>query len=227
MSIQTESKFDDNAAMWDAFHKFHYLCDKHRFKKLFARADLFRMVADLPGDIVDAGAFKGVSTIQWAHLLETYQPNTRSKVVAFDTFDAVFPQVREDERASAEHHQTAYDKDAYATIVSALKRLELGHRVEIVRGDITKTMAKFIAERPGFRISLLHCDMDVYPPTLETLRACWPRLVSGGIVVFDEYAVHNWGESDAADEFFKEQGVPMRLRTLPSSPTPSAYLVKP
>ncbi len=62
MSIQTESKFDDTA-MWDAFHKFHYLCDKHRFKKLFARADLFRMVADLPGDIVDAGAFKGVSTI--------------------------------------------------------------------------------------------------------------------------------------------------------------------
>lgn len=224
MSIQTESKFDDTA-MWDAFHKFHYLCDKHRFKKLFARADLFRMVADLPGDIVDAGAFKGVSTIQWAHLLETYQPNTRSKVIAFDTFDAKFPQVRADERASAEHHQTTYKKDAYETIVQALERLELAHRVEIVRGDITKTMKKYVDARPGFRISLLHCDMDVYPPTLATLKACWPRVVRGGIVVLDEYAVHNWGESDAADEFFASMGV--RLKTLPSSPTPSAYLVKP
>jgi hypothetical protein len=226
MGTQLQSRFDDTA-MWDAFHQFHYLCDKHRFKKLFARADLFRMVADLPGDIVDAGAFKGVSTIQWAHLLEAYQPNTRARVVAFDTFDATFPQVREDERASAEHHQTTYKEDAYETIVAALERLELKHRVEIVRGDIVKTMPQFIAERPGFRISLLHCDMDVYSPTLATLKACWPRVVSGGLVVFDEYAVNNWGESDAVDQFFKQIGVPVRLKTVASSPTPSAYLVKP
>lgn len=221
-----ESRFDDTA-MWDAFHQFHYLCDKHRFKKLFARADLFRMVSDLPGDIVDAGAFKGVSTIQWAHLLETYQPNTRTKVVAFDTFDAKFPQVREDERASAEHHQTTYRKDAYETIVAALERLDLQHRVEIVRGDICETVPKFVASRPGFRISLLHCDMDVYPPTVATLKACWPRVVSGGVVVFDEYAVDNWGESDAVDQFLQENGLKIRLKTLPSSPTPSAYLIKP
>lgn len=224
MGKQTESRFDD-AAMWDAFHKFHYLCDKHRFKKLFARADLFRLVAGLPGDIVDAGAYKGVSTIQWAHLLEAYQPNTRTKVIAFDTFDATFPAVREDERAQAERHQTTYKKDAYETIVDALRRLDLDHRVEIVRGDITKTMREYVDARPGFRISLLHCDIDVYSPTLATLKACWPRVVRGGVVVFDEYAVHNWGESDAVDEFFAQHGV--HLKTVSSSPTPSAYLIKP
>ena len=224
--MSNESKFDDEA-MWDAFHRFHYLCDKHRFKKLFARTDLFRMIADLPGDVVDAGAFKGVSTIQWAHMLETYQPNSRSKVIAFDTFDAKFPQVRQDERASAEHHETIYKANAYETLVQALDRLDLAKRVEIVRGDIVQTMPAYVAERPGFRISLLHCDMDVYPPTLATLKACWPRVVPGGLVVFDEYAVGNWGESDAVDEFFKSVGVPLRLKTLPSSPTPTAYLVKP
>jgi len=224
MVIQTQSKFDD-AEMWDAFHRFHYLCDKHRFKKLFARTDLFRMVADLPGDIVDAGVFKGVSTIQWAHLLEAYQPNSRSRVVAFDTFGALFPAVRADERVAAEHHQTTYKEDAYETLVAALERLELAHRVEIVRGDITTTMKEFVDARPGFRISLLHCDMDVYAPTCATLEACWPRVVRGGIVVFDEYAVSEWGESDAADEFFASVGV--RLKILPASPTPTAYLVKP
>jgi len=224
VTVHQQSNFDDTA-MWDAFHQFHYVCDKHRFKKLFARQDLFRMVSDLPGDIVDAGAFKGVSTIQWAHLLETYQPNSRSKVVAFDTFDAKFPQVRADEVDSAERHQTNYRADAYDTIVDALDRLDLDHRVEIVRGDITETMSEFVESRPGFRINLLHCDMDVYSPTVATLEACWPRVVSGGLVVFDEYAVHNWGESDAADEFFEDKGV--RLKILQSSPTPSAYLVKP
>ena len=35
------------------------------------------------------------------------------------------------------------------------------------------------------RIALLHCDLDVYPPTLTSLQAAWPRLVPGGIDVFD------------------------------------------
>ena len=224
--MSNQSRFDDEQ-MWDAFHKFHYLCDKHRFKKLFARADLVRMVADLPGDIVDAGAFKGVSTIQFAHLLETYQPNSRSKVVCFDTFDAKFPRVRSDEKASADRHQTAYRADAFETLVAALDRVGLSHRVEIVRGDIVKTLPKYAAKRPGWRVSLLHCDLDVFKPTLTTLKAAWPRVVCGGIVVFDEYAVDNWGESDAVDRFFAGLKEPVRLKMLPASPTPTAYLVKP
>ena len=224
MNVQTKT---DDAAMWEAFHRFHYLCDQHRFKKLFARADLFRMVADLPGDIVDAGAFKGVSTIQWAHLLATYQPNSRSKVVAFDTFDAKFPQVRADERSAVAVHEALYKGNAYETITLALERVGLDHRVELVRGDIVKTMPKYMKDAPGFRISLLHCDMDVYTPTVATLKACWPRLVRGGVIVFDEYAVGKWGESDAVDEFLAEAGRGAKLKILPSSPTPTAYLVKP
>jgi hypothetical protein len=223
MTVQAKT---DDAAMWEAFHRFHYLCDQHRFKKLFGRADLFRMVADLPGDIVDAGAFKGVSTIQWAHLLQTYQPNSRSKVVAFDTFDAKFPQVRADERSAADAHAALYKGDAFATLTEALERVELSHRVELVRGDILKTMPRYMKDAPGFRISLLHCDMDVYLPTVATLKACWPRVVRGGVVVFDEYAVGKWGESDAVDEFLSGLGGGARLKMLAASPTPTAYLVK-
>ena len=84
--------------MWSAFNEFHYRCDTHRFQKLFARADLVKMIADLPGDIIDAGAFKGTSTLQFAHALETYQPNSRSRVLSFDTFEATFPRTRADER---------------------------------------------------------------------------------------------------------------------------------
>lgn len=212
--------------MWEAFNSFHYLCDTHRFQKMFARADMVRMVADVPGDIVDAGAYKGTSTIQFAHLLQTYQPNSRSKVISFDTFDSVFPRVRRDERKSATQHMSTYKASAYDQLVEALDRLGLSHRVEIVRGDIVKTLPRYIAAHPGFRVSLLHCDLDVYEPTAATLRAVWPRLVVGGIAVFDQYAVGNWGESDAVDEFFAALENPPRLQMLPSSPTPTAFCVK-
>ena len=90
--------------MWNAYNEFHYRCDTHRFQKIFARADLVRMIRHVPGDIVDAGTYKGTSTIQFAHLLKTYQPNSRSRVLSFDTFDAVFPRVRADEAQSADDH---------------------------------------------------------------------------------------------------------------------------
>ena len=215
-----------DTAMWEAFNNFHYLCDTHRFQKIFARADMVRMITDVPGDIVDAGAYKGISTIQFAHLLQTYQPNSRSKVISFDTFDSVFPRVRKDERKSAAKHMATYEASAYDQLVEALDRLGLSHRVEIVRGDIVKTLPRYIAAHPGFRVSLLHCDLDVYEPTVATLRAVWPQLVVGGIAVFDQYAVGNCGESDAADEFFAALKHPPRLQMLPSSPTPTAFCVK-
>lgn len=218
---------NDNAAMWHAFHQFHYLCDTHRFQKLLARADLVRMVVDVPGEIVDCGTFKGVSTLQFAQFLQIYRPHHAARVVSFDTFEAFFPCVRPDEAASAKDHMDRfYEASAYDQLTEAVARLGLSHRVEIVKGDIVETMPRYIADKPGFRISLLHCDLDVFAATKAVLETAWSKVSVGGIVVFDEYAVRNWGESDAADAFFATLPHQPRLRSLPGTPTPTAYLVK-
>lgn len=221
-------KLSSNAEteMWDAWNRFHYLADSHRFQKIFARADLVRMVRDVPGDIVDAGAYKGTSTLQFAHAINAYQPNTRKRVISFDTFDAVFPKAREDEAQTASDHMKTYEATAYGELVKAIENHGLENRVEIVKGDITETMPQYVKDNPGFRISILHCDLDVYPATLETLKAAWHRIVPGGIAVFDEYAINQWGEADAVDEFLATLPNPPRLKMLESSPTPTAYCVK-
>ena len=223
MSKQSDP-FD--TAMWEVYHKFYFHCDKHRFQKMFARYDLFRMIMDLPGDIVDAGVYKGTSTILWAHLLETYQPNSRTKIIAFDTFEEEFSHARADERGAVEIHQTSYDASAYDNLMAALDRLGLSHRVELIKGDIVSEFPRYLTDNPGFRINLLHCDLDVYLPTTKLLAAAWPRIVGGGIAVFDEYAVGRWGESDAVDQVFATLESPPRLKILAASPTPTAYCVK-
>ena len=68
--MSKQSDWSDDA-MWAAYNDFHYLCDTHRFQKLFTRAELIRLIASVPGDIVDAGAFKGASTLQFAHALQS------------------------------------------------------------------------------------------------------------------------------------------------------------
>ena len=59
---------------------------------------------------------------------------------------------------------------------------------------------------------------------LACLENLYPLVSTGGLVVFDEYALRSYGESNAVDEFFKGQKV--RLRSLPWANTPSAYVVK-
>lgn len=220
-----KSKSSDNA-MWDAYNRFHFMCDTHRFQKLVTRVEMVRMITDVPGDIVDAGAFKGVSTLQFAQMLEVYQPNSRAKVISLDTFEASFPHIRDDERDGESALMRDYEAGAYEQLSEAVQRLGLAHRVLILRGDIAETLPQYISDNPGFRIALLHCDLDAEEPTRETLSAAWPRVVKGGMVVFDEYAIENWGESDAADTFLGGLKDAPRLRTFPHSPTPTAYLIK-
>lgn len=216
-----------DARMWRVFNDFHYLCDTHRFRKLLGRAELVRMIADVPGDIVDAGTFKGISTLQFAHYLEIFRPSGSGRVVSFDTFEAVFPHARADEASSAEAHMdTLYEKSAFEQLGEAREALGLAGRIEIVRGDIMETFEAYLKKHPGFRIAMLHCDLDVYAPTKRLLELAWPRLVPGGIAVFDQYAVRNWGESDAVDEFLATLPCPPRLQMVPFTPTPTAYCVK-
>lgn len=217
----------NDQAMWDTFNKFHYLCDTHRYQKLLGRAELVKGVANVPGDIVDCGTFKGISTLQFAHFLKIYQPHGSARVVSFDTFEAVFPRVRDDEIASADAHmRDMYEASALTQLTDAVERLGLSEKIEIVQGDITATLPSYLAQYPGFRISLLHCDLDVYPATKNVLETAWPRIVPGGMVVFDQYAVRNWGESDAADEFLASLDTPHRLQAVSGTPTPTAYVIK-
>ena len=73
------------------------------------------------------------------------------------------------------------------------------------------------------RISVLYLDMDLYEPTYYALQMLWNNIVSGGVVVFDEYAYHSWSESDAADQFVREN----KLKLIKTNiKTPTAYIVK-
>ena len=99
------------------------------------------------------------------------------------------------------------------------------HRIELVAGDATITIGDYVKNNPGFRIAMLYLDFDVYEPTIVALEALYSLIVPGGLVVFDEYAIRGWGESDAADEFFGARG--LRYQTISWALSPTAFLVKP
>jgi hypothetical protein len=216
----------DEAAIWDAYNLLLLGPDIERLRKLLARYELFRKTIDIPGDIVECGVLKGTSLMFFLKLLHIHSHGSNKRVIGFDMFDS-FPVTDAKEAAVVNQFLNESGFEGITTDSLFKKMVEAGletKRCDLVAGDIRQTAAEYVALSPGLRISLLHLDLDLEDATYAALEAFWPRVVMGGLVIFDEYAVARWTESNAVDRYFANQHV--QLKTLSWSRTPTAYIVK-
>lgn len=206
-------------------------------KRFLALYELYQRVLDLPGDIVELGVFKGFSLMAFANFMEIRNMGDRQKkLVGFDNF-AGFESLDEKDGIQDERLDKVvggFDssdfegqiRDAIA-IFDNDRFIPYKERIELVKGDIVQTVPDYVNNNPGMRISILHCDVDLYQPTLVALRHLWPLVVQGGIVVFDEYAIRPWeGESRAWDEFCAESNIKLQIKRFDWAPNPGGYVVK-
>jgi Macrocin-O-methyltransferase (TylF) len=200
----------------------------HALSKLLARYELFKMVVDLPGDIVDCGVYRGASLFSWANFIEIFAPHSQKVVIGFDTFSGFSDNLHlvEDQENST---RLMGDRKRFLPrtpdeLNGIAKSLDLDHRLKLIPGDAVTTIPKFVQENRGLRLSLLHLDFDVYEPTAAALQYLFPILTPGGIVVLDEYGNKGWGESDAVDTYFAGRAI--RFERFGWSAGPTAYIVK-
>ena len=211
---------------WDAYNDLLLYGGIDRFSKLLARYELYKMITDIPGDVVEGGVFKGAGLLYWAKLIEIMNPRTSRKVVGFDTFEG-YPEPSRDyeSRAAREFEESAgYEPIVVERLAKTIATQNLQGRVELVKGDVTSTVREYVKAHPGFRVALLNLDFDTYDATKAALNTLYGYVVPRGVVVLDEYAVSHWGESDAVDEFIQAHKI--ELRSLPWTHSPSAYFVK-
>ncbi len=234
---QIESAVEDHSMpLRDVLESFPLYVRRVNLSRFLVHYELFKMIKDTPGSIVECGVYRGSSLLTWAKLLEIFCPGDRvRKVIGFDNF-AGFPElVKEDgpENPSRSKVQGGWDSSPYYD--ELLEHLDIFHkdsfiprakRVELQVGNIEDTAREYVANNPGMRISLLHLDVDIYKPTKAALEAFYPLVVPGGMVILDEYGMHEWGgESTAFDEYFKDREKP-ELKTFPLSSIPTAYFIK-
>jgi hypothetical protein len=220
----------------NALKLFPVLVRRQWLKRFLAHHELFKLTLEVPGDIAELGVFRGAGLMTWANLLEAYCIGDRTKIVfGFDNWQG-FTDIRpEDGREDLTVQKTAggFSPGAYfAELKHALEIFDDDRfvswkaRVKLIEGDIGATVPAFVKDNPGVRFSLIHFDCDLYGPTQAALTALWPLLSRGGVMLFDEYAIHNWpGETQAVDEFLASQSG-VKIRTLPWTNTPAGYLIK-
>lgn len=204
-------------------------------KRFLAHYELFCKTINLPGDIVELGVFRGMSLMEWANFVEIRNMGDRQKqVFGFDNFTGFTALTEKDGKASDDMHKTVggFDSSMYeAALEDAISIYDKDRfipykaRVKLVKGDIEKTVPKFVQDNPGLRISLIHFDADMYEPTKVGLEHFYPLIVKGGVILFDEYGIRPWsGESTAVDEYFADKDV--EIRRFDWCPNPGGYIVK-
>jgi hypothetical protein len=205
--------------------------NRQALSRLLFMHDLYRLALPVHGVVMEFGTRWGQNVVTFTNLRGIYEPyNYTRKIVAFDTFEG-FPVVDSKDGGDPVIQAGAYAVTAgYENVLGGLMRYHeaespLPHLVkhELVKGDVTETLPKYLEQHPETIVALAYFDLDLYEPTKHCLEALAPYLTKGSVLGFDELNFPAFpGETVALREAL---GLNRHaIRRSPLSPTAS-YLV--
>jgi len=219
-------------SVYDKVSAFPVFASRQRITRLLEAYEFYKLVQDVPGCFLECGVASGGFLMALAHFCSIFEGyHYTRRVIGFDTFSG-FPEVSpQDMSSGAKHMQTGGLKfESYDILTEAIKHYDgnrvLGHipKVELVRGDITKTLPAYLKANPSLIVGLLHLDLDLYKPTKRTIELVLDRIPKGGVIVFDEPNHKDYpGETIALMETMGIGNI--QLKRLPFSPM-AAFMVK-
>ena len=206
-------------------NNFYLSCDITRISKILSHYEIYKMIKEVPGEIVECGVFKGASFLRFAMFREIFGNPFSKKIIGFDTFGK-FPETnfQDDKKARNKFIDSAgEDSISKDQLFEILNQKNLNRHLDLIEGDITKTVPDYVKTNPELKISLLNLDTDIYEPAVSILENLYPRITKGGILMLDDYGTHP-GETKAVDEYFHNKNI--EIKKFPFAMTP-CYIIKP
>jgi O-methyltransferase len=184
----------------------------------------------LPGAFVECGVWRGGSSMAMALTLLQESAGDRD-LFLYDTFEGMTQPSSIDRTHQGVLASEAMESDVEKTGVWCVASLEDVQRnmrstgyseklLHFVKGSVEQTVP---AQAPDGPIALLRLDTDWYESTMHELTHLYPRLVSGGVLIIDDYGFWE-GARKAVDEYFAGIGKSYYLHRVDRS---ARVLVKP
>lgn len=152
------------------------------------------------GDVVECGVWRG------GHIVLARLTSPLRRCWLYDTFTGMTEPGPHDVRRSGNKPppEKALSKKwtmaSYEEVLGNLMHENVHHQelIKFVIGDVCKTLND--SDCLPDKIALLRLDTDWYESTKKELEVLWPRLVSGGVLIVDDYG-HWMGARKAVDEY--------------------------
>lgn len=137
------------------------------------------------GLMLEFGVARGRSIRHWATMFPTHD------IYGFDGFEGIYE-----------------DWNGLPAGTFAQPPPQVPHNVHLVIGRFDQTLPRWTRCHPG-TVSLLHIDCDLYSATRDIFQNLRDRIVSGTIIVFDEYWNYpGWQQHEF--RAWQEQAIPYR-----------------
>ncbi len=178
---------------------------RQKLTRLLSLYEIFKRILTVKGSIIECGVYQGFGLMAWANMSAVLEPaNLMRRIYGFDTFKGHSTVTKKDSSTMMETRKGQLSADSYNELLELLKIYDsnrfLGHisKVQLIKGDATKTIPKFLKNNPHLVVSLLFLDFDLYKPTKIALEYFYPRMPKGAIIAFDELDNPIWpGETKA------------------------------
>lgn len=162
--------------------------DKYR---LYALWDLVDQMKDKEGSIIEIGCWRGGSGALMAKKAQSACP-----VYLCDTFSGI---VKVDREYDSIYFNGKHNDATPKQVSDCLELLGVSGAL-ILHGVFPEETAKEIPKNEKFK--LCHLDVDVYWSGKDALDWIWPKLIPGGVIVFDDYG---FGGCDGITKLVEDQ----------------------
>lgn len=182
----------DLTKKWDYENGYYLTASKERVGKVLNQWELFKHIPK--GDIIEVGVLKGASLSRFAIFRDLLGYDC--KIYGFDTFGH-FPRSKRNQDFIDSFVSQAGEALPIDEVQFYLD--SKGHEdIHLIEGDIFDTLPLFLhSKRP--KLGMIHIDVDAYEPTKFALQQLIPFMVTGGIIMLDDYH-HCEGAKAACDE---------------------------
>jgi predicted O-methyltransferase YrrM len=202
----------------DLIHHFPSFVGHMTLSRFLVLYDLYKRTLGVAGHIAEAGVYKGAGTLFLAKLTQIFEPESLTLVHGFDWFKGA--------QLTAEEPNVMEGacKEDHLRLVRLIEAQKLDHVIHIHNLDLRTDLERFFEENKYMQFKLVFLDVGLYDVVMQCLEHFWPRLTSGGVMIFDQFN-HELapGETRAIKEFMPDA----KIRTLPFGWMPTAYVVKP
>jgi len=209
---------------WDYENGFYWFSHPTRLGKALAQYEIYKRILNIPGDVFELGVYKGASLIRLATYRRILENDFSRKIVGFDMFGN-FPHSTSNTPSDIDFIERFENAGGsgikHSELIGILKNKKI-ENIELIEGNIFETLHLYLNKFPQTRISFLHLDLDVFAPTEYALKLLYDRVVSGGVIVFDDYNSVE-GETLAVDDFIKRHKLDLVKNSYYSVPS---YVIK-
>lgn len=181
--------------------------------RCFFLQSVLRSVNRLEGDVAECGTRKGKSAL---YMIEACERNR--DFFLFDSFEGLSDPVPGKDTIKTAFKSNGQERIFNENLSEVSERFASFENVHIMQGWIPDRFAE-VADN---KFVLVHIDVDLYQPTLDSLEFFYERLLPGGLIVCDDYGSGAYpGARSALDEFFADK--PEKPVELPQG---QAFIVK-